>query len=513
MVLAAVRFLTLLAAVCWSGLSIGAESPFAIHIIDEETGRGVPLVELKGTPDQVYVTDSNGYIAIDDPTLMNQRVYFHIFSHGYEHPKDRMFGYRGAAFLVKAGGEQTVKIKRINIAQRLYRITGAGIYRDSVKLGKEVPIEKPVLNAQVCGQDTVQTVVKGDRIYWFWGDTDRLAHPLGQFNTSGATSKLPSAGGLEPSKGIDLEYFVGDDGFSRTMFQRENGVLIWVHGAFGVEDPTGNLRVMTHYSRRKGLAEELSAGMAILNEQTNQFEHVLDCTSPDRPYPRGQSFRVKDGEAEYIAFATPYPLVRVAATWEAVNDPSQWEAFTPLKPGSSLKKREQPEFDRRADGTLNWAWKKNSPVLDAGRARKLFDSGQLKEGENWFRTVNAKDGSPVQLHAGSVKWNDYRKRWILIAHETFGKPSFLGEVWYSEAKSPEGPFHKAVKIVTHENYSFYNVTQHDFFDQEGGRVVYFEGTYTAAFANDPTPTPWYDYNQMMYSLDLSDERLRPAFVE
>jgi hypothetical protein len=489
-----------------------AEAPFAVRVVDEQTGRGVPLVELKGTPDEIYVTDSNGYVAIDDPTLMGQKVYFHVKSHGYEHSADG-FGYRGESVDVRPGGEATIKVKRINIAQRLYRITGAGIYRDSVKLGKGVPIEKPLINGLVCGQDTVQNVVVGDTVYWFWGDTDRLAHPLGQFNTSGAVSKLPKAGGLAPSKGVNLEYFVGDDGFSRPMFKRENGILIWVHGAFGVEDTNGKMRVLTHYSRRKGLSEELSAGLAVLNDETNVFEHVLDYTNPNMPFPRGQSFRYRDGGEEYIAFATPYPIVRVKADWKSVMDSKQWGSFTPLKEASSWKEGEQAEIDRGADGKAAWAWKRNTAVVDRGAVVKLIEKGQLKDGDNWYRTLDAADGKPVQMHAGSVKWNEHRKRWILIAHSIFSGPSLLGEVWYSESKKPEGPFEKAVKIVTHDNYSFYNVTQHDFFDEDGGRTVYFEGTYTATFTKDAVPTPWYDYNQIMYSLDLDDPRLKAAFAE
>jgi len=45
------------------------------------------------------------------------------------------------------------------------------------------------------------------------------------------------------------------------------------------------------------------------------------------------------------------------------------------------------------------------------------------------------------------------------------------------------------------------------FDQEGGRIIYFEGTYTATFSGNKDPTPRYDYNQVMYQLDLSDKRL------
>ena len=83
----------------------------------------------------------------------------------------------------------------------------------------------------------------------------------------------------------------------------------------------------------------------------------------------------------------------------------------------------------------------------------------------------------------------------------------MGEVWYAEADAPEGPWTNAVKIVTHEDYSFYNPKQHPMFDRHGGRVIYFEGTYTATFSGNRDKTPRYDYNQIMYRLDLADPRL------
>ena len=112
---------------------------FGVRVLDAETGRGVPLVELKTVSDETFVTDSNGLVAINEPDLMGQKVYFEVKSHGYEVDADG-FGYRGQAFQVKAGGRGEIKIKRLNIAERLYRITGAGIYRDSVLLGEKVPL-------------------------------------------------------------------------------------------------------------------------------------------------------------------------------------------------------------------------------------------------------------------------------------------------------------------------------------------------------------------------------------
>ena len=49
---------------------------------------------------------------------------------------------------------------------------------------------------------------------------------------------------------------------------------------------------------------------------------------------------------------------------------------------------------------------------------------------------------------------------------------------------------------------------HDFLDQAGGRVIYFEGTYTNQFSGNPAFTPRYDYNQILYRLDLADPRLK-----
>ena len=99
---------------------------------------------------------------------------------------------------------------------------------------------------------------------------------------------------------------------------------------------------------------------------------------------------------------------------------------------------------------------------------------------------------------------------VLVFVEINGKSSMLGEVWYAEADSPTGPWRYAVKVASHEKYSFYNPKQHPYFDQEGGRIIYFEGTYTHTFSGNEHPTPRYDYNQVMYRLDLGDERLRLA---
>src|SRR5437870_1633686 len=171
---------------------------FRILVVDEQTGRGVPLVELRTVNHIRCYTDSNGVVAFHEPGLMGETVFFHVQSHGYEFPKDG-FGFRGKALEVKEGGTATLKIERRNVAERLYRATGGGIYRDSVLVGRATPLKEPALNGQVLGSDSVVNAVYHGKVYWFWGDTNRPSYPLGNFHVPGGTSEMPANGGLDPA--------------------------------------------------------------------------------------------------------------------------------------------------------------------------------------------------------------------------------------------------------------------------------------------------------------------------
>ena len=92
---------------------------FEIQVVDSDTGRGVPLVELELVNRAKYVTDSAGRAAIDEPGLENETVFFYVRSHGYEYTKDG-FGMAGARIKLVPGGKELLKIKRLNIAERLY---------------------------------------------------------------------------------------------------------------------------------------------------------------------------------------------------------------------------------------------------------------------------------------------------------------------------------------------------------------------------------------------------------
>jgi hypothetical protein len=67
-----------------------------------------------------------------------------------------------------------------------------------------------------------------------------------------------------------------------------------------------------------------------------------------------------------------------------------------------------------------------------------------------------------------------------------------------------------VKVVTHENYTFYNPRLHPESSPAGSPVLLFEATFTLQFADKPVPVARHDYNQVLHRLDLDDPRLAPA---
>src|SRR5262249_2736713 len=140
-----------------------------IRVIDAETGRGVPLVELVTVNHSRFVTDNAGRVAFNEPGLMGREMFFTVRSHGYDVKKDG-FGFPGVRITPKAGHAVEVKITRRNIAERLCRLTGEGQYRDPLLLGHKPPLADAAHPGLAVGQDSVQAVPYKGEVYWFWGD-------------------------------------------------------------------------------------------------------------------------------------------------------------------------------------------------------------------------------------------------------------------------------------------------------------------------------------------------------
>jgi hypothetical protein len=192
--------------------ALPADPPYFVRVSDSQTGRGVPLVQLSTALNNVrFWTDSAGIAVIDDPAMQDRDVIFAIKSHGYEF-QEHIFDEPARRVHVQPGTHTDLKIRRVNLAERLYRITGEGIYRDTILAGLPAPIEQPLLNGGVTGQDTNIAIPYQGKLFWCYGDTMGLAAAL--FSVSCASSLLPGKGGLDPDTGVNLTYFVNAQGFS-----------------------------------------------------------------------------------------------------------------------------------------------------------------------------------------------------------------------------------------------------------------------------------------------------------
>ena len=475
---------------------------FAIKVVDEETNRGVPLIQLETVNYRRYWTDSNGLVAFYEPGLMDQQVFFHVSGHGYEYPQDG-FGYRGVKLQVTSGGKAEIRVKRLNLAERLYRITGQGIYRDSLKLDRPAPPHSEPLKAQVLGSDSVVNVVYGDHIYWFWGDTNYARYPLGNFHVPGARSKLPAAGGLPPGQGIDFEYFVDGNGFARETCKMPGQGPTWIDGLMPLGNDRGTQRIFSVYMKVQNWLDVYERGIVEFDVKQKQFQRRVVFPKDQTVIPRGHPFLHQVSGKPYFYFAGAMPRVRVPADVDAILDSASYESYSFLKPSPG---NELPDLHRDADGNLIYSWRRDVPWPDRKIIQQLVDKRAILAEESPNLLTDIESGKLVTTHHGSVYWNDYRHRWIMITTESAGR-SNLGEIWYAEAIRPEGPWAYGRRIITHHQYSFYNPKQHPMFDQQNGKVIYLEGTYTKTFSGNDHPTPGYDYNQIMYRLNLAQPDL------
>ena len=473
--------------------SQGNDDYFIIKVVDQKTGRGVPMVELRTLSQRLYITDSNGIIAFDDTNLMNQRVTFTLFCHGYECPTDWVV--RDAI----PGTSTIIEIKCKNIAERLYRITGQDIYGESSRAGLFVPIKHQGLNGKVLGQDTfIETLYRG-KLYWFWGDTFGPASFNGE--ASGATSELPGKGGLDPEIGIDLNYFINSEGLNKGMCAIPGPGLKWIDWLVVLPDENREEHLYAKYSVTKTLDLDYERGIALFNDSLQVFEPLVKIDKwLDKVHSSGHPLRVRSDSIEYFYIFDRYGIERVAADINHIINPESYEHFTCLMQGSKYNDN-IVKLERDLSGKIVYGWKSGTDAISPRQQNELITSGKLLQSESWLRSTDVLSGNNVSIGPSSVFWNNFRKRWIMIASENFGG------AWFLEGDTPTGPWIYGTKIVGHNNYDFYNIGQHPLFDQDNGRLIYFEGTYTMGFSGAKTPTPLYDYNQMMYRLALDDKRL------
>ena len=228
------------------------------------------------------------------------------------------------------------------------------------------------LNGQVLGQDSVLTAIFEGKIYWFWGDTNRPGYPLGNFHVPGATSELPGQGGLDPCRGVNLSYFVNKDGFARPTCEMPGPGPTWITGLVVLRDRQGKERMFANYAKIRPPMETYQRGLVEFDPRTRTFqkraEFPIDLAAYAGEHPGGHPFIHRDGDIDYIYYCSPYPLVRVPADPDSLADPRTWEAFTCLVPGTRF---DEQKIDRGPDGSLRYAWKKQTQLVSQEQQGKL----------------------------------------------------------------------------------------------------------------------------------------------
>lgn len=435
-----------------------AVAPCRLVVVEKGSNWPVPLVELTTTGHVRYVTDNAGVVAFDQPELMGQEVWLDIRSPGYGVGKDG-FGNRGRRITPEPGRTITIEIERQVLAKRIGRLTGGGLFAESQRFGEH----RDWRESGIIGCDSVQCVPYQGKLLWLWGDSNIPGYPLGIFSSSGARSETPAADTLVPPLKLPFDQFRDAKGKPRGIAPVPGDGPTWVFGMLAMKDETGTERVGGYYSKIKGFLDAYETGLVVWDDAKQELvRHRVvweksSGTKVPKAVPDGNATVWRDaGGKEWFLFGSPFPTMRCAATFAAWSDPGEWESLDPQ------------------------------------------------------RELSGSDGGKVTPHVGAIGFHPWRKRWVTVFMQRGGKPSNLGEIWYAEADQPTGPWGTAVKILSHENYTFYNERLHLDWTPAGKPWLYFEGTYTTLFTDNKAPTPRYDYNQILYRLDLDDPGLKAA---
>lgn len=456
--------LSLATLIC--GAAVFAEEPprvpFRIEVREKGSGWPIPLAELRTTDQVRFVTDNAGVVAFDLPDRIGKETWLSISSPGYEAPADG-FGFRGVRVTPQWGGAVTIELQRTSIARRIGRLTGSGLFAESQKCGLALDWS----DGPLTGCDSVQMARYDGVFFWSWGDTNISKYPLGNFAMTGATTRSAPFDRFEPPLRPKYDYFLKNDGVPAPMAALPGPGPKWLWGYAALPDAEGKEHLVATYRKIEGKLRVYELGLCEWAPERKQFQPVKVLWNksqggePPSHAPFGHTVIYTDEkQVKWVLYGDPFPKLKHPASYESWKDPSQWERV------------ESPE------------------MLEA-----------------------AESGERVRPHTGSIAYSLYRRAWVAIFMQFGGKPSAFGELWYAEAPSPFGPWGKAVKVLSHENYTFYNPRVLMECTPEEASFLLFEGTYTAEFADRPFPTPRYDYNQILYRVDLDDPKLAAARID
>lgn len=417
---------------------------FRIFCMDATTGEGVPLVLLRTGNYLEFYSDSAGNIAFFEPGLMDQPVFFSVLADGYKFlsggqqyppPYDS-----GIVLQTTSGGTATVAVTRMQHAHRMYRLTGAGLYRDTMLVGADVPasvraraVAEPSTGS--FGQDTVMVAAYKGKVFWTWGDTvcprsarQNNCDQTGMYSV-GATSCLPATDPQHCSAAAppNLQYFAQESplGFHHPQPLAPIPPLdqnTWLSALVVINANTTDEALYAYFFKNPGDGAGPGTalqGMARWNDTTQQFvpvsywpmnttlslDHTVQVLSP------------ADANSGFVYFAHNGVNARVPASAAALASYAAFEM-------------------------LSWP-------------------------------------TPAEWGSGSVNWNAWAERYVYVGAGD-GDAMYVGF-----SQTLQGPWEYATIVASHNTSgsSCYNPVHLPHMDLEQGRVISFACTYTAMWSN------------------------------
>jgi hypothetical protein len=426
--------------------------PCRIEIVEAD-GWPVPGVELRTVHGVRLVSDNAGLIACDLPELMGREIWFGVHGHGYGVKADG-FGYRGVRLTPEPGKTIKVTVERTILARRIGRLTGAGLFAESQKLGEQLDWKE----SGVLGSDSVVTAEFGGKLHWFWGDTNLAHHPLGIFHVAAATTDgfvPPARPPLRPTFVYVTETMPDGGKRPRGVARLPGEGPTWLWGAVTLPDAEGKPHLVAVAQKVKADMRAYRWDLVEWDAATSSFSLLRTIWAagegrPAPPVPEGYAVPWTDEKGRrWMLFGNMFPTLRTPATYEGWRDPAKW-----------VKLR----------------------------------------GDN---TATTPDRQLIAAQRGHVAWHPWSRKWLAVFTQHGGIPSTYGEIWLAEAAAPTGPWVNARKVLSHDDYTFYNPVLHAESFRDDSPVIHFEGTYTTTFSGNKQPTPRWDYNQVLYQVDLS----------
>jgi hypothetical protein len=502
---------------------------FGIRIVDRDTHEGVPLVQLRTSNYIVNYSDSQGYVAFFEPGMMDHDVWFSVLTDGYTFSDDRTCKPSithpcdsGIILHTTPGKIITLTVERKQLAERVFRLTGQGIYRDSVLLNIPTPINESSMEMVApIGQDTLMLTKYKGLNYWFFGDTV-CAPSARQENCNGYGQHTIAATSIDQANQAPvLQYFTSNiNGMQWPKPVTPVGDLnmnTWTAAPFVINAGTPQEAMYAFYLKPYSTSADPSpdkTGLVKWNESKQQFELLIEW-----PLNNGMewlsnghvvsAFAPGEGVDGYVYFAGSFVLVR--APKNKIAQLSAWESLTPLLSGSDMN---NPKIDPKG-----WGWKKGMPVFHQSDETTLIAKGIMPLSQARMQIVDSITKKPVVVDSGVVHWNAFLKKYILV----FGN----GQLYLAMSDSMTGPWNTAVVIAQHEDThsSCYNSIQVSALSDATERNIYVACSYTSMWSNDAPaagiPNVWstclfgqnahqncapvvprYEYNNLVYRLDL-----------